>query len=119
MPCKDEDKPSHLTPSRLVYIITDAKEKKGNPPTGSKPSVLSGSNRYASTSKALAQKNKKQNRRRVTYLLGQEPSVPYTRWIGIFSGVASRYASTSKALARVIKFRYSLQAAPLPAISSF
>ena len=122
-----------FTPSRLVYIITDAtvrdlkhsknnsKKTKGNPPTGSKPFVLSGlADRYASTSKALASKRaKKQNQRRLTYLLGQKPSVPYTRWIGIFSGVANRYASTSKALARVIKFRYSLQAAPLPAISSF
>ena len=62
--------------------------------------------------RSLQKEQKKQNQRRVTYLLGQKPSVPYTRWIGIFSGVANRYASTSKALARVIKFRYySLQAA--------
>ena len=119
-------KTSRLTPSRLVYIITDATirglkpskttttKTKGNPPTGSKPSIFSGlADRYASTSKALASKRaKKQNQRRVTYLLGQKSSVPYTRWIDIFSGVANRYASTSKALARVIKFHYySLQAA--------
>ena len=69
--------------------------------------------------RSLQKEQKKQNQRRLTYLLDQKPSVPYTRWIGIFSGVANRYASTSKALAWVIKFRYSLQAAPLPAISSF
>ena len=106
---------------RSEALKKQQQKPKENPPTGSKPSVLSGLvNCYASTSKALAQREqKKQNQRRVTYLLGQKPSVPYTRWIGIFSGVANRYASTSKALARVIKFRYSLQAAPLPAISSF
>ena len=60
------------------------------------------------------QKTKKQNQRRVTYLLGQKPSVPYTRWIGIFSGVANRYASTSKALVRVIKFRYSFTSSSPP-----
>ena len=66
----------------------NSKKTKGNPPTGSKPSILFGlADRYASTSKALASKRaKNQNQRRVTYLLGQKSSVPYTRWIGIFSG---------------------------------
>ena len=98
--CKDEDKSNVLinTLPACIHLYgcnnqksevlkkKNSKRKKGNPPTGSKPSVLSGSNRYASTSKALAQKNKKQNQRRVTYLLGQqkEPSVPYTRWIFFF-----------------------------------
>ena len=62
-------------------------------------------------SEALKDNSKK---RRGTHLLGQEPSVPYTRWIGIFSGVESRYASTSKALARVIKFRYSFTSSSPP-----
>ena len=64
-----------FTPSRLVYIITDAtirdlkhsknnsKKTKGNLPTGSKPSVLSGlADRYASTSKALASKRAKKTK---------------------------------------------------------
>ena len=116
-------------PSRLVYIFTDAtirnlkysknnsKRKEGEPTYWVKtlrsfwlePLCL---NKQSARSK----KTKKQNRRRVTYLLGQqkEPSVPYTRWIGFFSGVANRYASTSKALVRVIKFRYSFTSSSPP-----
>ena len=78
-------------PSRLVYIFTDATIRN-------------------------LKYSKKQNQRRVTYLLGQqkEPSVPYTRWTLFFSGVANRYASTSKALVRVIKFRYSFTSSSPP-----
>ena len=122
-----------FTPSRLVYIITDAtirdlkhsknnsKKRRGTHLLGQNPPFFLAW-RIAMPQQAkrsLQKEQKKQNQRRLTYLLGQKPSVPYTRWIGIFSGVANRYASTSKALARVIKFSYSLQAAPLPAISSF
>ena len=115
-------------PSRLVYIFTDAtirnlkyskkqqQKKKGNPPTRSKPSVLSGSNRYASTSKALAQKNKKTKPTK-----GNLPTWSTKRTLRplhqmdfFFPGVANRYASTSKALVRVIKFRYSFTSSSPP-----
>ena len=93
---------------------------KGDPPTGSKPSVLSGlANRYASTSKALAQKEQKTKPTKGNLPTGSKTLRSSYQMDRHFSGVTNCYASTSKALARVIKFRYSLQAAPLPAISSF
>ena len=64
---------------------------EGFDPVGGFPFGFFGlADRYASTSKALASKKaKKQNQRRVTYLLGQKPFVPYTRWAVVFEGFRS------------------------------